>query len=528
MCPGRRYSKATLGSGHRIESGVPASCQTMTTTDAIIVGAGLSGLKAAADLQAAGYSCIVLEANDRIGGKTLSVPSLPSKAEGDCGVVDVGAAWINDTNQSYMWALAKKYGIALEKQRTSGSSIFEDVDGQIQVLPYGVDPFPEPEAKAIVEFFFLFDRISAEVAEESFAGPRSQDLDKMTLAEFCREKSSSSAVGSMMTALTAAFVGVEATDVSALYMLRYVYSGTGMFNMISDKKDGGQYLRPHKGTLAFSQCLADELHPNTIRLCTPVVSIAQPSTTSKDCLVTTSDGTQYSCKKVMLSVPTSLYHTLTFHPPLPTSKQELGASTFLGYYSKTILVFSSPWWRTLAPNLSLSGTIQSSTGPISFTRDTCIPALGQYSISCFIVGETGRQWSKLPAEERKTAVLAQFYRIMKAALGSAGVGSKLGLPDPINIIEYEWAKQDWFWGAPSPVMGPGVLTSKAGKAIKDSWRDIVFIGTETADVWEGYMEGAVRSGERGAREVMDGLKTSPKIGCDDLLHISLSTASTSI
>ena len=112
----------------------------MTTTDAIIVGAGLSGLKAAADLQAAGYSCIVLEANDRIGGKTLSVPSLPSKAEGDCGVVDVGAAWINDTNQSYMWALAKKYGIALEKQRTSGSSIFEDVDGQIQVLPYGVDP----------------------------------------------------------------------------------------------------------------------------------------------------------------------------------------------------------------------------------------------------------------------------------------------------------------------------------------------------------------------------------------------------
>lgn len=69
--------------------------------DVVVVGAGLSGLQAAVDLHKAGKTVKVLEARDRVGGKTWSRSAQAS-------VCDVGAAWINDTNQSKMYALARK------------------------------------------------------------------------------------------------------------------------------------------------------------------------------------------------------------------------------------------------------------------------------------------------------------------------------------------------------------------------------------------------------------------------------------
>jgi L-2-hydroxyglutarate oxidase LhgO len=103
--------------------------------DVVIVGAGLSGLKAAVDVQKTGFSCAVLEAIDWVGGKTLSVSA---SSEG-AGVVDIGAAWINDTNQSYMYAMAKKYEINLEAQRTEGFNLSLQADGSVIKKAYG-DP----------------------------------------------------------------------------------------------------------------------------------------------------------------------------------------------------------------------------------------------------------------------------------------------------------------------------------------------------------------------------------------------------
>ena len=101
--------------------------------DVVVVGAGLSGLRAAVDIQKAGLSCVVLEANDRVGGKTLSLPAF---SEGH-GVVDVGAAWINDTNQSHMYAMAQKYDINLEVQRVEGLNLSLKADGSVAKTPYG-------------------------------------------------------------------------------------------------------------------------------------------------------------------------------------------------------------------------------------------------------------------------------------------------------------------------------------------------------------------------------------------------------
>jgi monoamine oxidase len=85
------------------------------TADVVVVGGGLSGLQAAHDIQRGGLSCVVLEARDRVGGKTWSQPTKGGS------VVDVGAAWINDSNQSKMFALAKKFDLELIEQNTDGN-----------------------------------------------------------------------------------------------------------------------------------------------------------------------------------------------------------------------------------------------------------------------------------------------------------------------------------------------------------------------------------------------------------------------
>lgn len=110
-----------------------ATRAAVTTTDVVIVGAGLSGLQAAVDLQAAGVKCIVLESLDRIGGRTYSVQA--SKLAN--GTVDLGAAWINDTTQDKIWTLAKRHNIQTVQQRAEGWDFAQDCDGNIHKQEYG-------------------------------------------------------------------------------------------------------------------------------------------------------------------------------------------------------------------------------------------------------------------------------------------------------------------------------------------------------------------------------------------------------
>lgn len=103
--------------------------------DIVIIGAGLAGLSAAHEVRKAGYSCVVLESRDRVGGKTWSQPL------GDgAGIIDVGAGWINDTNQSRVYELAQRYGAETIVQNTEGNCVLQSFDGSCSTFPYGELP----------------------------------------------------------------------------------------------------------------------------------------------------------------------------------------------------------------------------------------------------------------------------------------------------------------------------------------------------------------------------------------------------
>lgn len=95
--------------------------------------------------------------------------------------------------------------------------------------------------------------------------------------------------------------------------------------------------------------------------------------------------------------------------------------------------------------------------------------------------------------------------------GAAASGGPGSIPKPIQILEQEWVKEEWIEGAPNPVMALGDLGEGGLVRITEPFMNIHFVGTETADVWRGYMEGAVRSGERGAREVIEALVPRPTL-----------------
>jgi monoamine oxidase len=243
---------------------------------------------------------------------------------------------------------------------------------------------------------------------------------------------------------TRAMLGCEPSELSALYFLDYCKSGGGLLQMRSDQKNGGQHLRIRTGrhhcrwlsdseidfcigTQTFSKKIAEHMVPGSVILEAPVSRIFQSR--SGSAIVTTEDGTRYHVKKAVVSIPTPNYKQIAFQPPLPLDKLKYSSNSMLGYYAKMILLWDKPWWRTGG----YCGMTQSFKGPASVTRDTSDDLSGHFSLTCFIVGQPGRDWSKLSPGARKEAILSQLVELF-------GPENETNIRFPVEIFEQEWVK----------------------------------------------------------------------------------------
>ncbi|EED16989.1 flavin-containing amine oxidase, putative [Talaromyces stipitatus ATCC 10500] len=459
------------------------------TLDVIIVGAGLAGLTAATELQRAGHSFIVLEARDRVGGKTWS-QVLPN---GEQGVIDVGAAWINSTNQSRMYALAKRFGAEILEQNTTGKCVLQDADGNCSTFEYG--ELPKFDIAIARDVARIRDMVEADCQTLDPARPQNAEWDSMTFEAYLRARGASAEAIATATVWTRAMLGQDPKDISALYFLTYCRSGGGLLQMRSDRLGGGQHLRIRQGTQLMAIGLSKELPNGTVGLSTPVSSITQSGINS-DVEVVTTNQKKYRARKVITTVPSPVLKTILFTPDLPPSKKLWSESSTYGYYTKAMMTFREPFWV----EKGYCGLTQSFTGPASVIRDTSSLPDQKYVLTCFMSSDLGRAWAALSTPEREQALIKQIGQLFQSGLEASR--------DFISMVTYEWTSDPYSgWGCPCPSLASGVMDSLGGNGLREPFGNLHFAGTETAINWRGYMEGAVESGERAASEVIKELTT---------------------
>jgi monoamine oxidase len=287
-------------------------------------------------------------------------------------------------------------------------------------------------------------------------------------------------------------LGVDPAEVSALYFLNYCKSGGGLLQLRSDLKGGGQHLRIRQGTQSISTALAAALAEGIIHLNSPVKDVTQHGINEIEIL--TADGLKYVGKRAITTVPSPVLKTIHFTPKLDTAKQTWCETAGYGYLTKVMVVFERAFWS----HKGFCGLSQSFRGPATVVRDTSSPADNKFVLTCFVAGPPGREWAALPAAARESTLLDQIAKLFGA--------EDTIRQDFIEMYMYEWVYDQWSgFGCPCPSLPPGVLDTLGPDALRKPLGNVHFAGTETAGEWKGYMEGAVRSGERAASEVIKAL-----------------------
>ena len=194
-------------------------------------------------------------------------------------------------------------------------------------------------------------------------------------------------------------------------------------------------------------------------------------------------------RRVIVALPPALAGRIQYEPALPALRDGLTQRMPQGHLVKVQAIYERPFWRADG----LNGTSISDVGPCNVTFDSSPRSGSPGALLGFVGGDEARRFARLSAPERRRAALASLAR----AFGPRAL-------EPIDYLEADWASDPYSRGCPVGIAPPGVLTTY-GAALREPVGRIHWAGTETSTYWNGYMDGAVRSGERAAREVLQAL-----------------------
>jgi monoamine oxidase len=243
----------------------------------------------------------------------------------------------------------------------------------------------------------------------------------------------------------------------------------------------------HGGAGSIAQKLADRLG-DAVRLGTPVRSIAQRG----DRVVVGSDAVTVSARDVVVSVPPALALEIAFDPPLPEERRALYRGAVAGWETKTLVVYEEPFWR----GDGLSGQTAEPGSAAEVTIDAS-PASGRPGVlAAFTFGPVSRKLDGLDTDARRKALLAA----LAARLGPRAA-------KPADCVETSWWHEEWSRGCSMAHFTLGTLT-RHGQLLREPFGRVHWAGTETATISHGAIDGAVRSGERAAAEIL-GASPSP-------------------
>ncbi len=443
--------------------------------DVVVVGAGLAGLAAAQTLTDAGLSVTVLEARDRVGGRVLN-HQLSSG-----GIVEEGGQHVGPT-QLRVNAWIRELGLELFETYDEGFNQFE-YRGRLSRYR-GAIPKLNPVVLAdVARTQARLDRMAKQVPlDEPWRAPKAAEWDSQTAATWISRHTHTGGARAFFQLLCEGLFAAAPADLSLLHLLFYVNSGGGIDTLISTD-GGGQQHRIVGGSQLIAERAADRLGDRIV-LNTPVRRIVDDG----ESVAVYGDGVEVRGAHVIVALPPTLAGRLDYQPGLPGYRDQLTQRVPQGSVIKCMAVYDEPFWR----RDGYSGQVTSTEGPVKIVFDNT-PSTGEVGVLLgFIEGEQARALGRLPLDERRAAVVACFARFF---------GPRAS--EPIEYIERAWAEEIYSRGCYSGYFPPGTWTS-LGFALRRPIGRIHWAGTETAEVWNGYMDGAISSGERAARDVLAG------------------------
>ncbi|GFY62165.1 amine oxidase B [Trichonephila inaurata madagascariensis] len=447
----------------------------------IVIGGGISGLCAAKWLNEVGVSVIVLEALDRVGGRTLT------KRDPKVDYVDLGGSYIGPT-QDYLSRITKELGIKNYKINQDLKCLFYRDGRTIYHKPLDTPSERNPFVNMdINNMWRLIDELGKQIpANAPWEAPLAEEWDLMTFKDFIKKHCYTKAGKQMFEEIISVFITSEAYEASLLSFLWYIKQCGGSKRMIYTT-NGGQERKFIGGSQQISIKLAERLGKDKVITNSPVIAINQEL---KDCvIVKTLQGKEYKTKYVILACPPAIQMKIHFTPSLPAIRNQLMQRMPMGTVTKVILYYRSPFW--IKKGLNGTSMILGKGHPMFYSLDDTKPDGSFPAIIGFVTGDKCREMTHLTSHERKKAI-------------AKSLAEATGCPEALQPIYYEeknWMEEQYTGGCYTAMCPPGFLT-RYGRALRKPIDRLYFAGTETSIKWSGYMNGAVEAGERAAREVL--------------------------
>jgi monoamine oxidase len=441
--------------------------------DTVVVGAGLAGLTAARAVRDAGKSVLVLEARDRVGGRNFDHVLAPGK------VAELGGQWAGP-GQDKVLGLAKELGIATFPTYATGSSVYYR-SGQLQTYSGDIPPASPVALVELEAAIVLLNQMAADVsADAPWQASQAGAWDQQTIATWFTEHAHTAEARDLGALAIRAVYGEEASEISLLDLLSAISGVGGDINTLIGS---AQSIRFVGGPQQLSQRLAQQLG-GAVKLGEPVRAIDHGGVTT----LRTANAS-YRARRTIIAIPKPLIARIEFSPPLSPARDQILQRQPMGSVVKVNAIYERPFWR----DQGLNGAATSDTGPVRITYDNSPPDGKPGILVGFMEGNDSRLFYDQSDDARRQAALTSFARYFgKQAL------------TPSGYVDMMWAREPFTRGAYGSFNPPGVLTS-----LHDSGTTpdgvLHFAGADSSPEWPGYMDGAIRSGQRAAKDVLNEL-----------------------
>jgi monoamine oxidase len=485
----------------------------------VVVGAGPSGLACADALAAAAAApagVLVLEAAPRVGGRTRSV-ALASAP----GVrVDLGGQWLG-SRQSALRALAAELGLATHVQHCAGRRVLDL--GRVVSTYAGL--IPSASLAVLVDaqltlWLLALLQLLLRCAEACFrcgccgrggrggrgggcGGALARALDAISVEQLARRCMWTAGGRALVAVVVLGLFGRETSELSALALCRYAAASGGLEEMSESGPGSVQESSFVGGAQQVSELLAARAEARGARVLLGHVVVSIERVAGGGVIVTCANGARVRCDRVVVAVPPPIAQAIAFAPALSAERAALMRGATMGGIIKVLVVYRTAFWR----EKGFSGEVICDTNadpanlPVFNVFDGCTPRPSGDGLvpllTCFVNGARARELSAWTAAERRRVILVQLARYF----GDEAM-------DPLEVVEHDWVADPFTRGCPIASYGRAVLSSfgVARRLLEHdpAWGDeLLWAGTETAEVSTGFIDGAVRAGLRAAGEVAE-------------------------